>query len=358
MNRKTPFFLYDLNKIREKIKKIKKAFEFYDNFELFYAVKANNNYKILKEFINENVGLHVSSKEELELAILLKSKKISFTAPIITKEIIDLSKNFDFEINLNNQNDLIFFDNNNLLNLKLGFRINPLFGWSYNNGTMAGGINSQFGIPLKEIKSDYLKKIVRLHCHTSSDCFKQNIFIKQLNVLLEIIKSNKNINTINIGGGIGVPITKDEEEFYIDNFANKIIAILNRFNKENKTHIKLQMELGNFLVRESGKYVCEIIQIEEKFKKNFIYTNGTKHHLRGINPDEVIFSSDNKNENFKKSIIVGCTCQRNDIILDDFFIFNNVKIGDEITILNVGAYCFSQANKFHLIGKPKEYFKK
>lgn len=353
MNRITPFFSYDLNKVREKIEKIKKAFSSYKNFELFYAVKANNNHKILKEFINNDVGLHVSSKEELDLAILLKSKKISFTSPIITKEIVDISKKINFEINLNNKNDLNYFDSN-FYKYRLGFRINPLFGWSYGKETKAGGVNSQFGIPLNEITFDYFKKIVRLHCHTSSDCFKQNVFIKQLKILLEIVKFNKNINTINIGGGIAVPITEEETDFCIEDFASKIIAILNKFNKENKTLIKLQIELGNFLVRESGVYTCEIIQIEKKFEKTFIYTNGTKHHLRGIMPDRVIFPL--RNNNNVKSIIVGCTCQRGDIILDDFFISNELKIGDKIKILNTGAYYYSQSDNFHLINKPKEYF--
>ena len=42
----TPFYLYDLNTIREKIRNVKRAFG--NTIELFYAVKANSNLEILK----------------------------------------------------------------------------------------------------------------------------------------------------------------------------------------------------------------------------------------------------------------------------------------------------------------------
>lgn len=346
----TPFFLYNIQTLRRQINIVKNCFASYKNFELYFAMKANNNKVILREIIKNGLGLHVSTIQELKLAQSLKCKKISYTAPIIKEEIIQLQKIDNFEINLNNKSDF------NLLpsDIKnIGIRINPLIGWSETKKTKAGGKFSQFGIPIDELDTKILQKITGLHCHTSSDSFKQSIYINQLKKLLKLAKKNKRITSINIGGGIGVPIWKNEKIFNMPEFSEKIIKTLNDFNKNNSTPIKLKLEIGNYLVRESGLYICKVIQTEKKFGRKFIFTNGTTHHLRGICPDSANYITGSKKT--ESSTIIGCTCQRDDIL----FKSENIpflKKNDLILISNTGAYCSSQADNFHLIPKPKEYF--
>lgn len=349
-NTSTPCFAYDLNSLRKKISSVQNAFESYENFELFYAVKANSNKKILKEATKNGLGLHVSTAEELKLALSLRCKKISFTSPIITSEIIKLKKIHDFEININNKSDFKLLPKKIT---RLGLRINPLIGWSERSDAKAGGKYSQFGIPINELDSKIIRKVSSLHCHTSSDSFKQTIFIKQLKELLKIAKNNKNITSINIGGGIGVPIWENEKEFEIEKFSNKIIKILNDFNKLNSTSLLFRLELGNYLIREAGAYICEVVQIEKKSGKTFIFTNGTKHHIRGLNPDSATFKT--KSNKMQTATIVGCTCQRGDILLENNKI-PALKVKDLIIFANAGAYCSAQADNFHLIPKPTEYF--
>lgn len=347
--KETPYFLYDLDKLAKKVDMIKKAFSSYKNFELYFAMKANSNKLLLKEIIKKNLGLHASSIYELNLALSLNCKKISYTAPFITKKILQIKRVHDFKININNKIDLTFFSNFD----NVGLRINPLVGYAEKLETRAGGRYSQFGIPFNEIDFDALQQISGLHCHTSSDSFDQSIYIKQLKILLKLAKQNKKINSINIGGGIGVPIWKNEKPFNVSKFAKKIIKILNDFNEKNSTSILLELELGNYLVRECCVYVCKVMQIEEKFKKRYIFTDGTKHHLRGIAPDHAQYITKSKIK--KNSVITGCTCQRGDILLKDKSV-PLLKIGDLIFINNTGAYCSSQTDNFHLLPKPKEYF--
>ncbi len=344
----TPCFVYDLKKIKNNISKITKAFSNYKNFELFYAVKANNNKEILKIIIKQGISLHVSSKEELIYSLRLKPRNISYTAPIISKEILKLWKKHKFEININNSLDINYFRNNK----NLGIRINPLIGWAYFGGTKAGGKFSQFGIPINEIKGKILKSVSRLHCHTSSDSYEYKLFFKQLKLLLKISSKYKNIKTINIGGGIATPITKNEHFFKINLFANRIITILDNFNKKYNRNIKLQLELGNYLVRNIGIYITKVVQVEKKFGKNYVFTDGTMHHLKGSDIDYIITPNSKKTQ--KKSFVIGKTCQRNDLFIKNYNL-PKVKIFDNLIIEKVGAYCMSQADNFNLVPKPKEY---
>lgn len=344
----TPCFVYNLEKIKNNILKITRAFSGYKNFELFYAVKANNNKEILQIMVKQGLSLHVSSKEELIYALKLKPKNISYTAPIFSKEVLKLWKKHKFEININNSLDINYFKNNK----NLGIRINPLIGWAYFGGTKAGGKFSQFGVPINEIKQGILKSISRLHCHTSSDSYKYKLFFKQLKLLLKISSKYENIKIINIGGGIATAISKNEPSFKINLFASRIIAILNNFNKKYNRNIKLQLELGNYLVRNSGIYITQVVQVEKKFGKNYVFTDGTMHHLRGSDINYIITKNTKKTQ--KKSFVIGKTCQRSDLFIKNYNL-PKVKIHDNLIIERVGAYCMSQADNFNLVPKPKEY---
>ncbi len=341
--KQTPAFIYDMLIIEEQINAIINAFKKYKNFELFYSIKANYHTEILKLVKKLNLGASVSSEEELQRAKKIGFKKISYTAPYTPHNI---STNKFIEINFNNFSEITTEQN-------VGLRVNPLIGWSYLQNTCTANIESQFGIPINKVKKMNLSNIIRLHMHTSSDSYKIDIFTTALKRVLEVIKLNPQIKTINIGGGIAVPIGKNEKEFNISLFAQEIIAELKKFNLLYNRDLKLQFEPGNYIVRPSGQYICKIIAKEEKFNKIYYFTDGTKHHLKGINTITKIITRDTP-ANKKSGYIVGKTCQRGDIIFKG--ILPELNVGDIITIPNTGAYCFVQADNFHLIPKPKNYF--
>jgi len=341
--KKTPAFIYDLSVIRTQINKILKAFEEYKDFELLYSMKANNSNKILEVIKNLNIGIAVSSEDELSKAKELGFEKISYTAPYIPNKLLETKT---IEINFNNFSEVKNKKNS-------GLRINPLIGWSYLDDTEAGEINSQFGIPINELNDNDLTNVERLHMHTSSDSYKIDLFIKSLRKLLELIKNYPQIKTINIGGGIAIPICEDAEEFDIQNFAKKIIQEMQDFNNKFGRKIKLQFEPGNYVVRPAGYYVCRVMAKEIKFGKEYYFTDGTKRHIKGINNFKNIQYSRNL-KNKSESYLIGKTCQRGDVLYHG--LIPELNIGDLIIIPNTGAYCSVQADNFHLIPKSKELF--
>lgn len=343
--RETPYFLYDLQSVRSQIESIKKAFSSYENFQLFYAVKANSSELILKEIKKQDIGIAASSLQELRLAKKLKFRKISYTAPFVVENEIPS----EVELNFNNLSEL-----KNSGRKNIGLRINPEIGWSFVKAYCAGEKGSQLGIPYDEAMQADLSKISRLHMHTSSDCYDVNIFISALERILKIAEKFSNINTINIGGGIAVPILKNDELFDINSFAEKIIEKLNRFNIKNKRKLLLQMEPGNYIVRQAGYYICKVFSADKKGETQFFFANGTMHHLRGLSMIEKIdFISNAKKTG--SGALCGCTCQRSDIIYQSQKM-PSLRTGDLAVVSATGAYCMTQADNFHLLEKPKEYF--
>jgi diaminopimelate decarboxylase len=346
---KTPCFVYDKNIVHSQIDKILNAFNKYKNFQLFFSIKANNSEIILKEIKKRHLGISVSSIEELEKAKKQNIKKISYTSPLITKRIVNILRKNNSEINFNNITDFDKFGINGD-----GLRINPEIGWSYLKDYQASSKRSQFGIPINEIDSPNLYKIERLHFHSSSDSYKIDIFIEGLKRILNVAHKFPNLSTINIGGGIAVPILKNDKEFNIKKYAKKVVQTIKEFNKKNKKNIIIQFEPGNYIIRPAGYYVCRLLSKEKKSNLIYYFSDGTRHHFKGISRVERFFFDKKNNLPKKMGIIVGKTCQRSDVLIEKQEI-PILDIGNFLVIPETGAYCIVQSDNFHLFKKPKEY---
>ena len=85
----TPIYVYSESRIRENFRRIAGAFKkFYKNFEILYAVKANNNPEIAKILVSEGAGMDVCNPAEIWLAnkLGIQSSKILYTGNYCTDE--------------------------------------------------------------------------------------------------------------------------------------------------------------------------------------------------------------------------------------------------------------------------------
>ena len=85
----TPFYLYDLNDIYDKIQSIRDHFG--DTIKLYYAIKANSNLELLKAIREKVDGLDISSYGEMEQSLLAgySPQQLSFAGPGKTYEELE-----------------------------------------------------------------------------------------------------------------------------------------------------------------------------------------------------------------------------------------------------------------------------
>jgi diaminopimelate decarboxylase len=344
----TPCYVYDLKQIQKQLDCLKMSFCEYDGYEPYYAVKANNNPEVLKLFINAGFGLAVSSPEELSVVLNLGCRQISYTAPYIDASAMKMIKENSFiEVNFNNLSE-----SKRYTGKRFGIRVNPLIGDALFNEFKAGGKFSQFGVPFEElIKSETNPTI--LHMHISSDSNNIDVYLRAIGILLKIAELKSNVEAINIGGGFSIGFGTIKKPMDLQTMSKGIIKLLQGFQKKTGRRLRLQTELGSYLVRESGYFLTTIQEAESKFNRMYYFCNGSKHHLRGLQVlrSNIIYPID------KRSIIGGIygkTCQRGDYLLESDNL-PDLHRGDLIIINNAGAYCSVQANEFHLLPKPKEF---
>lgn len=359
--RKTPFYLYSLNQIRQNVKHINSSFK---NFSplICYAVKANSNLSILKELKKNNLGADVVSVGELKLALKagIKPNKIVFSGVGKTVEEIKFAiKKGILSINAESTNEITLINDISKKLKKItniGVRINPDIKAKTNRKIATGNKVNKFGISIPEFlnviknKNKFQNiKISLLSVHIGSQIKDINVYKKVLNLISKILIKLKNlkhtINCIDLGGGMGIPYFKHDKKFDFKKFGLEV----SKFYR--KERIKIIFEIGRFITGNSGHIISKVIYVK-KIKDRFfiIIDTGMNDMARSAIYDtfhEIIPLHKRTKKFFKKVEFVGPICESS----DTFGVYKNysmLKEGDYVCITNCGAYGRTLSSNYNM----------
>ena len=359
--RKTPFYLYSLNQIRQNVKHINSSFK---NFSplICYAVKANSNLSILKELKKNNLGADVVSVGELKLALKagIKPNKIVFSGVGKTVEEIKFAiKKGILSINAESTNEITLINDISKKLKKItniGVRINPDIKAKTNRKIATGNKVNKFGISISEFlnviknKNKFQNiKICLLSVHIGSQIKDINVYKKVLNLISKILIKLKNlkhiINCIDLGGGMGIPYFKHDKKF---NFKKFGLEVSKFYRKER---IKIIFEIGRFITGNSGHIISKVIYVK-KIKDRFfiIIDTGMNDMARSAIYDTFheIIPLHKRTKKFSKKVeFVGPICESS----DTFGVYKNypmLKEGDYVCITNCGAYGRTLSSNYNM----------
>ena len=359
----TPVFVTDSERIIYNYNRLYSAFSsHYDKFKINYAVKANNNLSILKLFNYLGSGADCSCPEEIFLA-----KKMGFSS----KDIL-YTGNYNSNDQLSyalKQKIIINIDSSSILPrlLKLGtpnfisLRINPGIGGGSHSGLVFGGKHTKFGMSRKDAIHAYnlaKKSGVKqfgIHMMTGSSILDSSYFKKATNKLIdiavEIVEECKiSIDFINIGGGFGIPYKPPEKSLDIKKVGSDIGKI---FNGKKSSKILnnpwLFVEPGRYLVADSTILLTNVHSIKSGPEKYVGIDAGMNTLLRPAlyGAYHHIVNASRLNSRNKEVVnICGQICENTDILAKNRKL-GNIKEGDLLAILNVGAYGFSMSSQYN-----------
>ncbi len=358
----TPLYVYDLSIIDKQLDKIKQGFNTLNNYQLFFAAKALSNISILKYMNNLGLGLDAASIEEVKTGIKcgFDKNKILFTPNGIDLSEIKEAMSFGVKINLDSMESLQDFSDI-YPNQSISIRINPDVLAGANENVSVGHVKSKFGIPEEQIY-DVLKmeeegkiKVTGLHIHTGSDIIENNHFEVGIRKIFFHAYRFKNIETIDLGGGIKIPYFEGDTETNLKKYAEVINEEVLRFNLKTKKNIRLIFEPGKFLVSDSGYLITKVNYVKKSSHYTLVQLNSGFNHL--IRPTlyksyhEIINLSNPDDEKFEYSV-VGYMCEK-DTFAESRMI-SRISKDDIICIKNSGAYGFSMASNYNSRLKPTE----
>jgi len=368
----TPCYIYDSQVIKAKVEQLKAVLP--QGIHLHYAIKANPFAPLVAQMANWVDGFDVASHRELLLALSsgMPSDKISIAGP--GKSIDDLTAaiHSGTVINIESETELkriygITLHNRCKANIAL--RINPDFELKNSGMQMSGG-SKPFGIDA-ELASDILSNLNTqlvnfkgLHIFTGSQNLKHDAIIEAHNKTFELAQrileeSGVIASQINIGGGFGIPYFSHETPLDLTPIMENLTALMKQYHDALNAP-EIHIELGRYLVGESGTYLSTIVDKKQSRGKTYLVTDGGMHHHLAnsgnfgqvIRKNYPVLIATNLNGDTTETVdVVGPLCTPLDI-LGSKVTLPTANIGDLFAVQQSGAYGAS-ASPHEFLSQPK-----
>jgi diaminopimelate decarboxylase len=358
----TPVYVYDAERITEQYKKLTDAFAKTDT-RFFYACKALTNINILKHVKSIGASIDCSSINEVKLALLagFEPSNILYTSNGIHFSEIEEAKELGIHINIDSLQNLEKFGKAYGHSYPVGIRLRPNIMAGGNLKISTGHDKSKFGIPVDQLKEllamvqQYNIFIRTLHIHTGSEITDVDVFVKGIAVLFDIIPHFKELDSIDLGGGLKVPYKKGDVETDISLLAKKVNEAFADHPNPGGKHLQVWFEPGKFLVSAAGYFITEVNVLKETPTVTFVGVNsGFNHLIRPMFYDAYHYIENITNPSgIEKSYqVVGNICETDTFATDRTL--NEVGEGDLLVFYNAGAYGFEMSSNFNSRFKPAE----
>lgn len=360
----TPLYVYDLDLVSARYKEMLGYFK-HPGLRIFYAMKANHNFHVLKHLKNLGSGIDAVSPAEalLALAAGFTPKDIIYTSSSTSVEEIKKIHSLGILQNIDTLSSLEHFGRH-FKGGKVCVRFNTGVAGGAHKFVTTGGAGSKFGIlvqdaeKVKNIARKYKLKIIGLHEHIGSGVGEIEKMLRSMKKLLSIAdkKHFPDLEFIDFGGGFKVPYTPGEKRIDYPAFGKKVMKLFSQFCKRYGRELKLYFEPGRYIAAEAG---CLIIQVNTlKPGKNAIIAGTNSGFTQLIRPAfysayHHIVNLSNPDGNPKTYDIFGNICESGDFLAKGRKM-PEVREGDYLAVLNAGAYCYSMGSVYNLRPLPGE----
>lgn len=358
----TPFYVYDLNLLRQTLQAAKQEAEKY-NFQVHYALKANANTPVLDAVRQHGFGADCVSGNEVKAAIEngFSPKHVVFAG--VGKSDAEINYALEQEIfcfNCESKHELEVL--NELAEKKgtvarVALRINPNVNANTHKYITTGLEENKFGINSWELESvlellQQLKhvELIGIHFHIGSQITDLTAFknlCTRVNEFQEwFLARNIELEHVNVGGGLGVDYYQPDENPVPDFEA--YFGLFNQF-LELRPGQQVHFELGRALVAQCGTLISKVLYIKNGVSTNFAILDAGMTEL--IRP--ALYQSYHKIENLtsqKPEVrydVVGPICESSDCF-GKAVLLPETNRGDLIAIRTAGAYGEVMSSAYNL----------
>jgi diaminopimelate decarboxylase len=367
----TPFYYYDLSILKQTLLQVREESTRYD-YKVHYALKANANEKILNLIHANGLGADCVSGNEVKRAVEcgFDPRKIVFAG--VGKSDAEIRYALSQNILCFNCESLQELEVIDCLALEAGkkasiaLRINPNVNANTHKYITTGLEENKFGINLWELESVMNRlselnnlELTGLHFHIGSQITDLSSFkslCMRVNEIQGWFVSRKiNIQTINVGGGLGVDY-QDPEGHLIPDFA----AYFKLFHEflELRPGQEVHFELGRSVIAQCGTLITRVLYIKKGVNTNFAILDAGMTEL--IRP--ALYQAYHKIENLSRTgpgdskyDVVGPICESSDCFGKSVSLPETER-GDVFAIRTAGAYGEVMASGYNLRDRVKAVY--
>jgi len=350
-----PVFLYDATRPVEKVEMLREALisSSIDPM-IFFAMKANRFEPLITHLaISGRCGIDACSINELRHALRcgFRSDSIVYTSHILsTADAQVLATLPEVTVNCDSMSAIETIGRVDP-GRRIGIRINPGAGASYqgqNNLSYAGERTTKFGIYREnfqdalQLARKYGLRVAGLHCHAGCGFLNDQLpaVAETLNAYRWFADQVPGLEVLNIGGGLGVPHRRTDEELDLKRWAQVVAENLGDYG------VRIAVEPGDFIVKDSGLLILTAIHVEEKRDTLFVGTNGgfylaMEPAFYGL-PCEPVVCVERETPR-RRYTIAGNVNEALDVWAEDIEL-PHIEPGDRLALINAGGYASSMSS--------------
>jgi diaminopimelate decarboxylase len=355
---RTPFYAYDRSVMTRKVQELRAALP--DGIEIHYAMKANPMPAVVAHFAEIVDGIDVASACEMQVAldVGVKPGLISFAGPGKSANELERAVAAGIVINMESELEmrrLAAIARRTGRRPRVAIRVNPDFELKTAGMKMAGG-PKQFGVDAEKVP-DMLGELGSLplefwgfHIYSGSQNLRPEILVesqqKTAALAIELARHAPSaVRLLNLGGGFGIPYFPGERPLELGPISENLHGLLPKI-RDALPDATVALELGRYLVGESGVYVCRIVDRKVSRGHVFLITDGGLHHhlaasgnfgqvLRKNYP--VLIANRIGADDMENASIVGPLCTPLDVLADRMDL-PVAQVDDVVAVFQSGAY--------------------
>jgi diaminopimelate decarboxylase len=354
----TPLFVYDNNIVGAQVARFKGAMP--DGIALHYAVTANP-YEPLLEFLGRYIdGFRIVSLGELKRLqeAQLTGIPMNFAGPGKLDAEIQAAVKVGATVSVESEREAartIQAGEKVGVQPKISVRVTPPFAIEEGRVTI-GSKPSPFGVDAERVPELVIGLVEAgvdwrgLHMFAGAQCLDSEALAEVHRVTVahagEIAEAiGLPLPELNLGSGFDVACRPGDEPLDID----KVAAALNQTLCNAPALLattRFSIELGRWLVGESGVYLTRVLDRTESCGQTFLTTDGGGHHLigatgslghRGMDNFPIAVASRFGAPAVEEVTVTGCLCTPYDM-LGDQVALPHTDVGDLIAVFCAGAY--------------------
>lgn len=348
--------------------------EFYPNFEVLYAAKANLNIGLLNVLSDFGLGVDVVSEGELFSALKSKmdTNKMVLHGNNKSIEFIQMAINAGARIIIDNLSELKTTEKLAAAANKKAIillRLKPNIDADTHRYIKTGHDASKFGIDDEDLEQalTFVSQSTHfefrgIHAHIGSQILNLDpyfLLIKKIFDYVELIldKFSLSVKEIDFGGGFGIPYTHNDTEIDLKTFLCEFVTLVKEScQTRNLSLPKIMFEPGRYIVAQAGMTFYSVGALKvNRGGNSFVFVDGGM--ADNIRPmlynSKYCYCVPNKmNETSLMTYeLAGKYCESSDV-LDDAVSLPKVEVGDLIGVCCTGAYNYSMASNYNRTRRP------